>query len=80
MVAFPFPINIVDLKCLISLSVIPTNPMRLTILKGHFNWIAAAYPHFVCLYRSGAAIFANTYDHYNLMLDSEILMKVSKLS
>ena len=28
--------------------------MRLTILKGHFNWIAAAYPHFVCLYRSAA--------------------------
>lgn len=28
-----------------------SNPIRVTLLKGHFNWIAAAYPHFVCLYR-----------------------------
>lgn len=24
---------------------------RVNIIKGHFNWIAVAYPHFVCLYR-----------------------------
>lgn len=26
-------------------------PMRVTMLRGHQNWICAAYPHFVCCYR-----------------------------
>ena len=29
-----------------------TEPLRLTMVKGHHNWICAAYPHFVCCYRS----------------------------
>ncbi|CAG5127066.1 unnamed protein product [Candidula unifasciata] len=27
------------------------DPMRVTMLRGHQNWICAAYPHFVCCYR-----------------------------
>ncbi|KAH3845079.1 BTB/POZ domain-containing protein KCTD3-like isoform X2 [Dreissena polymorpha] len=28
-----------------------TDPLRVTMLRGHHNWIAASYPHFVCCYR-----------------------------
>lgn len=27
------------------------HPLRVTIIKGHFNWLAVAFPHFVSLYR-----------------------------
>jgi WD40 repeat protein len=27
------------------------NPLRVSIIKGHFNWLVFAYPHFVSLYR-----------------------------
>ncbi|BFZ12120.1 hypothetical protein BsWGS_15159 [Bradybaena similaris] len=27
------------------------DPLRVTMLRGHQNWICAAYPHFVCCYR-----------------------------
>uniref|UniRef100_A0A2C9JEX1 BTB/POZ domain-containing protein KCTD3 n=1 Tax=Biomphalaria glabrata TaxID=6526 RepID=A0A2C9JEX1_BIOGL len=27
------------------------DPMRVTMLRGHQNWICAAYPHFVCCYK-----------------------------
>nr|KAG5714440.1 hypothetical protein BaRGS_006886 [Batillaria attramentaria] len=27
------------------------DPLRVTMLKGHHNWICVAYPHFVCCYR-----------------------------
>lgn len=27
------------------------HPLRVTIVKGHFNWLAVAFPHFVSLYR-----------------------------
>lgn len=28
-----------------------TDPLRVTMIRGHHNWIAVAYPHFVCCYR-----------------------------
>jgi len=27
------------------------HPLKVTIIKGHFNWIAVAFQHFVGLYR-----------------------------
>lgn len=27
------------------------HPLRVTIIKGHFNWLAVAFPHFVSLFR-----------------------------
>ncbi|KAL8608688.1 hypothetical protein ACOMHN_002917 [Nucella lapillus] len=27
------------------------DPLRVTMVKGHHNWICVAYPHFVCCYR-----------------------------
>ncbi|XP_076441974.1 BTB/POZ domain-containing protein KCTD3-like [Babylonia areolata] len=30
---------------------IHTDPLRVTMVKGHHNWICVAYPHFVCCYR-----------------------------
>ncbi|XP_060588703.1 BTB/POZ domain-containing protein KCTD3-like isoform X1 [Ruditapes philippinarum] len=28
-----------------------TDPLKVTMLRGHHNWIAVAYPHFVCCFR-----------------------------
>lgn len=28
-----------------------TDPLKVTMIRGHHNWIAVAYPHFVCCYR-----------------------------
>jgi len=32
------------------------HPLKVTIIKGHFNWIAVAFQHFVGLYRLDVSI------------------------
>lgn len=27
------------------------DPLRVTLVRGHHNWICVAYPHFVCCFR-----------------------------
>ncbi|KAL3874699.1 hypothetical protein ACJMK2_037674 [Sinanodonta woodiana] len=50
----PLSHEFLNSRMVAAVSVLPTaciDPLRVTMVKGHHNWICVAYPHFVCCYR-----------------------------